>query len=1234
MKNLLLLALLMTLSLLLFAEQYTVNANQNEVSLISTSSNQTVLEMTLGHFNREAVRINNTEYWALSLKKEGITLDAGMPQLPYITRSLIIPGMAKMDVQVLETEYIDIQMPIAPSKGNLTRDVNPDDVPWSFDSFYQSTSVYPSELTRLSEPFIIRDYRGITLYLSPFAYYPATQTLRVYTRMKVSVNNVGIDNENVMSIAKSSASALFENIYKGLFVNYNQAKYPVLDEFGRILIIKNTLFDTAIQPYVDWKRQKGYTVNVVDVSVAGPTATQMKTYIQAQYDQNTDLAFVQIMGDHPQVPSLTSGSAASDPSFALLAGTDSYPEIFVGRFSAQTVAEMETQVQRSVYYERDMPVGSTWIAKGMGIASNEGGGSQGDLGESDQVHIEGIRTDLLTYGYTSVDQVYQATGGSIAMISTGVNQGRGFINYCGHGSDTYWVTTGFSNTNVNQLTNDNKLPFIVSVACVNGNYANQTCFAEAWLRAKDSATGAPRGAVAFYGSTINMAWNPPMRGQDEITDLLIANQKNTVGGLYYNGSSKMTEVYGTAGAAEYKCWHIFGDASLQVRTTDPQPLSAQYMNVLFLGMSTFSVQTAPGAWVTLSNNGTVYGTAIANDLGVANITLTTTPSEPMNLTLTITCFNKATLVDVVQVLPSQGPYVMIDEHTISDNNNNQADFGETVYFDLALNNLGSEAANLVTVTISSTDPYITITDNTESFGNIAASAILSSTNGFSIQIANNAPDQHVAPIHVIIYVNGVLSWEYNVNMVLNAPAFAIGNIAINDSDGNNNGRIDAGETVSIAIPVTNTGHAPIQNMYFSVLVTNQVNHVYLPVANNFPVIAPNETVQVIFDFTFSSQVPAGSVAQFMIMGVSGEYSIVQNFAYNIGIVMEDFEMGTFTSFPWTFASASWTMDNTVFHSGAYSAKSATITHSQSTTIEAQINVPVDGSISFWKKVSSEQSYDYLKFYINNVLKNQWSGNVDWSQESYTVTAGLTSFKWEYMKDYMVSSGSDCAWIDDINFPTTGTNDAAPSISVSASTFDFGSHIGGDFEPIEFTITNDGDATMIGNVTGTSLFQVKKDSDDSYHNSVSYVISAGLSMNFSLNFIPLAEGAYNADLIIESDDPDNLITTIPITAVVLPTSNNNNTVAFVTALKGNYPNPFNPETTVHFTLKSDTKVSIEIYNLLGQKVKTLVNNNVKAGAHSVKWNGKDDNGSPVGSGIYFYRMNAGSYRSTSKMILMK
>jgi len=90
----------------------------------------------------------------------------------------------------------------------------------------------------------------------------------------------------------------------------------------------------------------------------------------------------------------------------------------------------------------------------------------------------------------------------------------------------------------------------------------------------------------------------------------------------------------------------------------------------------------------------------------------------------------------------------------------------------------------------------------------------------------------------------------------------------------------------------------------------------------------------------------------------------------------------------------------------------------------------------------------------------------------------------------------------------------------------------------------------------------------------------------------------------------------------------------TELKNNFPNPFNPETTIAYSVKEASPVTIEIYNVKGQLVKTLVNEAKEAGNHSVVWKGTDNNGRSVSSGIYYYKMIAGKYSSTKKMIMMK
>ncbi len=109
------------------------------------------------------------------------------------------------------------------------------------------------------------------------------------------------------------------------------------------------------------------------------------------------------------------------------------------------------------------------------------------------------------------------------------------------------------------------------------------------------------------------------------------------------------------------------------------------------------------------------------------------------------------------------------------------------------------------------------------------------------------------------------------------------------------------------------------------------------------------------------------------------------------------------------------------YEGDYSMKSGDISDNDTSSMQTELNIITDGDISFYKKVSSESGYDFLRFYIDDVLKGSWSGTVDWSQVSYPVTSGTHIFKWIYSKDVGISDGSDCAWVDYIDFPEYDTS---------------------------------------------------------------------------------------------------------------------------------------------------------------------------------------------------------------------
>jgi len=133
-------------------------------------------------------------------------------------------------------------------------------------------------------------------------------------------------------------------------------------------------------------------------------------------------------------------------------------------------------------------------------------------------------------------------------------------------------------------------------------------------------------------------------------------------------------------------------------------------------------------------------------------------------------------------------------------------------------------------------------------------------------------------------------------------------------------------------------------------------------------------------------------------------------------IVEDLETGDFSKFTWKLSGgANWRISSEQKNSGNYSAQAGSISDDEYTTLEITINC-ASGDISFYCKVSSEADFDYLKFYIDDSEKGEWSGDRDWMQVSFPVTAGSRNFKWTYAKDISGSAGSDTAWIDDIVFP--------------------------------------------------------------------------------------------------------------------------------------------------------------------------------------------------------------------------
>jgi gingipain R len=553
-------------------------ATGNGAKLVSTTGDEVIVTFEVDSYTLEGVMTSKGSASKLVAPKAAKILEKGAPELSKLTAAVAIPDMAKMNVEVLSSSYVDLfDVELAPSKGVLTRNINPADVPYEYGKVYKRNAFYPGTLAELGKPYIARDVRGQNIIVNPFQYNPVQKVLRVYKEITVKVSNTGQQGENILERGNvaSKIHPQFKNIYNRHFINYETvadaeiAYTPLSDPIGNYLIVCYSSFMSDMAPFVAWKESLGYDVTLVDYSTIG-SSSALKTYVANFYNTN-GLTYLLLVGDHEQIPAVKIRNYYADNSYGMIVGSDGYQDIFIGRFSAETSAHVATQVERTIHYERDVLSTASFFNHAIGFGSSEG---TGDDDEYDYEHINNILLDCAGYGYTT-HECHQA-GGSPALMSSLINDGAGVIFYCGHGYEYGWWTSSweYNINDINALTNVGELPFIFTVACVVGEFKGITCFSETWQRA--TYNGQPTGAVVNCGATINQSWYSPMCAEDEMADILVSGSKRTYGGVFVNGMFQMIDEYGSDGEKMALTWTVFGDPSLQLRTpgttTGPSPI--------------------------------------------------------------------------------------------------------------------------------------------------------------------------------------------------------------------------------------------------------------------------------------------------------------------------------------------------------------------------------------------------------------------------------------------------------------------------------------------------------------------------------------------------------------------------------------------------------------------------------------------------------------------------------------
>ena len=815
-------------------------AQETEITLLSNNPSSIVLHYNFGKYTLNTQLINGEVTVYPEMINATPLLDAKAPDLSKISESITIPKGATVSYEIINELYVDIEnTTVRPSKGNLYRNVDPTKIPYEFGAVYSKDNWYPKSLVTVNKEYQLKDLAGRAVWVYPFRVHPTKNILRVYQELTIKINIISEE-----SVSLPAVNPIFNAVYKNQFSNYESSLYESISEQGNMLIISHADYIEEMIPFRNWKTQIGIENEIVDVATIGDAAA-IKAYVQEYYDTNS-LTYLLLVGDNGQVPADQLSAGYSDNSYAYVAGEDHYPDLFVGRFSVESIQDVQTMVNRTINYELNPSLDNSYKNAAC-IGSEDGTEStdpnsettgMGDNGEADWHHQMKIKADLQAYNYSLINEFYEGGpyNGSIdaagnppsSLLFDAVNNGLGLINYTGHGSAAEFVTTGFNNSDVNNLTNSESFPFIFSVACVNGEFMNSTCFAEHWLRATNS-DGEPTGAISAIMSTINQSWNPPMLAQDEMNDLLTEQYEDNIcrsfGAITMQGCMKMNDDYGSAGDEMTDTWMIFGDPSVVLRTDKAVNATAVHEEIMPIGSTSFSVSSSnEGAIVALTyNNEIIAEGVIVEGLVVLNF-------DPLieigAYTLTVTAYNMVPSISTIQSIVLDGAYIIHEglELTSSlDGSDGQADYGDVLVYNLGLENVGIDSTQTLTVTATSESTFISIISEPFTISTIGSNEVYWMLDAVELQVNANISDQSTAVLDFEITSSDGLTWFTSSTITLSAPVLSADTYIVNDSLENGNALMELGESFVLGFPISNSGFSSSA----SIIATLETDSPYL-----------------------------------------------------------------------------------------------------------------------------------------------------------------------------------------------------------------------------------------------------------------------------------------------------------------------------------------------------------------------------------------------------------------------
>ncbi len=619
-----------------------------------THSDFNSLRATFSYGSIESIEVNTERgtFSEISIEGTYASGDMGTPELPVSHQLLAVPFGATPHVNVISYSTTDYRLSdygigtLIPHQPSVRKDQRPEDVEFVYNAAaYQSTrSLATAPEATIEVQGTMRGIRVGSLVINPVSYNPVSNTLRVFNDIEVEVSFDGADHAETERMLLSTYSPYFNDVYRQMF-NYRQimdvyTDHPDLMAYPvHMVVIAPQNYLTALEPWINWKTQKGFYMNVVTKEQAGSNYNAIRSYVQNLYNtgvsQGATPTFLVLVGDVAQIPNTTGNQTqkVTDLYYGSV-DNDYFPDMFYSRMSAENTSQLTAIINKILQYEQYTMPDPTYLNNVTLIAG------------WDSYWTARVGAPTINYATT----YYYNTAHGFSEVHSHVNQsqyngcynalstGVGFVNYTAHGDNNMWAQPQFTNTNVNQLTNTNKYFLAMGNCCLSGNFGYYSaCFGEAMIRAENKA------AYSYIGSCPNTYWYEDYYFGVGATNVFsqTPNLNNTATGVYdgiwmddtYHTVSSIVFLgnlavcyahagnYSTSSNPTYywQAYHVLGDGSIMPYRVQPSPNNVSHASTFPAGATSFQVSAQEGSYVAISQNNVLKGVALVPASGSVNV---------------------------------------------------------------------------------------------------------------------------------------------------------------------------------------------------------------------------------------------------------------------------------------------------------------------------------------------------------------------------------------------------------------------------------------------------------------------------------------------------------------------------------------------------------------------------------------------------------------------------------------